>query len=349
MPREDQATIDARWMDSAIEYARRGLGLTSPNPAVGAVLVKDGVMIGAGYHRKAGEPHAEVEAIRDAMTRAPKSIPGSTLYITLEPCCTTGRTPPCTEAIKAGRISRVVYGATDPNPAHSGRADTVLQEARISVTAGVQRSACEELIRPFTKWVRTGLPYVIAKAGQSLDGRITRPEGESHLITSDASRAHARRIRSRVDAILIGAETLRRDNPHLTLRDQDIGQGKVQPWRVVLTRSGALPEESHLFTDEHRERTLIFRSMDFTDVLRELGRMGVVSLLVEGGGIILGQAFHSRQVDEVVWYIAPRLCGGGRPSIAGIPLPASVELRQVKVLPIGDNVCITGYPIWPED
>jgi diaminohydroxyphosphoribosylaminopyrimidine deaminase / 5-amino-6-(5-phosphoribosylamino)uracil reductase len=342
-PIEDQASIDARWMEAALAEARRGIGLTSPNPPVGAVLVKDGIRIGAGYHRKAGEPHAEIEAIRDALARSPKAVPGSTLYITLEPCCTTGKTPPCTEAIKAGRIARVVYGCQDPNPAHAGRADDVLALARIAVTSGVCKEACQEIIRPFSKWVRTGIPYVIAKAGQSLDGRITRPEGESSWITSDSARAHGRRIRQRVDAIIIGAETLRRDNPRLTLRDGGGLQGKEQPYRVILSRSGVLPEDAIVFTDEHKDRTLIFPAADFTDVLRQLGQLGVVSVLVEGGGIILGQAFTSRQVDEVIWYVAPRICGGGRPSVAGIPLAESIELKDVRVLTLGNNVCMQGY------
>jgi riboflavin biosynthesis protein RibD len=147
-------------MAAALDMARRGIGFTSPNPPVGAVIVRDEQIIGQGYHRKAGEPHAEVEALRDAMQRNPKAIAGATLYVTLEPCCTTGRTPPCTEAIRAARIGRVVYGCQDPNPAHAGRADAVLHEARIALTAGVEEQACKEIIRPFAKWINTGLPYV---------------------------------------------------------------------------------------------------------------------------------------------------------------------------------------------
>jgi len=150
----------------------------------------------------------------------------------------------------------------------------------------------------------------------------------------------------RVDAILIGAETLRRDNPQLTLRDGSGSSKKEQPWRIVLTRSGNLPPDSLLFTDEFKDRTVVLTGLDFMDVLRELARNGITSVLIEGGGIILGQAFQSRQVDEVYWYIAPRLCGSGRPSIAGMPLPSSVELDDVRLLPIGDNVLVSGYPKW---
>lgn len=345
---QDLYNQDNRWMAAALDQARRGIGLTSPNPPVGAVVVKGDTVIGFGYHKKAGEAHAEVEAIHDALTRFPKLLPGATLYVTLEPCTTTGRTPPCTDAIKNARIARVVYGARDPNPQHQGRADEVLLAARINVVSGVLEEECREVIRPFAKWVTTGLPYVIAKAGQSLDGRITRPGNESPWITSEAARAHGMRLRLRSDAIIVGAETVRRDNPRLTLRDARVNQSKLQPWRVVMTRSGSLPEDATIFTDEHKDRTLVLRGLDFPEVLRELGNRGCTTVLVEGGGIILGRAFSCRMVDEVAWYIAPRLCGGGRPSIAGLPLAHSVEIKPVKVMTIGDNVCFTGFPVWTD-
>lgn len=344
----DSNNPDNRWMEMALDEARRGVGLTSPNPPVGAVIVADERKIGSGHHQKAGGPHAEIEALRDAQANQPRLIKGATIYVTLEPCSTSGRTPPCTDALKAAGIKRVVYGARDPNPSHAGCADDLLNAAGISVTSGVLATACENLIRPFTKWITTGLPYVIAKAGQSLDGRLTRPPGEPQWITSDSARAHGRRLRMRVDAILIGAETLRRDNPKLTLRDGSSSSKKEQPWRIVLTRSGNLPEDSLLFTDEYKDRTIVLHGLDFMDVLRDLAKRGITSVLVEGGGIILGQAFQSRQVDEVHWYIAPRLCGGGRPSIAGLPLPASVELDDTRILPIGDNVLVSGYPKWSQ-
>jgi diaminohydroxyphosphoribosylaminopyrimidine deaminase/5-amino-6-(5-phosphoribosylamino)uracil reductase len=153
----------------------------------------------------------------------------------------------------------------------------------------------------------------------------------------------------RADAIIIGAETLRKDNPRLTLRDADVGSGKEQPWRVVLTRSGNLPQDAHLFTDEFKDRTLILRGLSLGEVLKELGRREILTVLIEGGGIVIGQAFQLQEVDEAHWYIAPRFSGGGRPSIAGLPLPASVELRDAKVLPIADNVCVTGSPVWQHE
>lgn len=337
---------DQRWMHQALEQAQHGIGLTSPNPNVGAVIVAQGKVIGQGYHRKAGEAHAEVEAIRDARQSHPELLPGATIYVTLEPCCTHGRTPPCTEAIKAAGIQRVVYGANDPNPQHAGRCREIFRLAGIEVTAGVLEAECEQLIRPFSKWITTGMPYVIAKAGQSLDGRITRPAGESQWITHDAARAHGRRLRMRVDAIIVGAATIRQDNPQLTLRDGSAGRGKLQPWRVVLTRSGEIPPHSHILTDEYKDRTLIMRGQDLPEVLKDLAKRGVLSVLIEGGGLLLGQAFREQLVDEVYWYIAPRICGGGTPSLAGPALSQSIELENVTVHPMGDNVMMHGFPAW---
>ncbi|SKA96181.1 diaminohydroxyphosphoribosylaminopyrimidine deaminase [Prosthecobacter debontii] len=343
MPTIDSET-DSHWMSLALEQARQGVGFTSPNPAVGAVIVSGGEMIGQGYHRKAGQPHAEIEALRDAQKRAPDQIAGATIYVTLEPCSTQGRTGACTVAIQSAGIQRVVWGADDPNPAHAGRAQELLEAVGVTVTRGVLREACEDLLRPFAKWITTGLPYVIAKAGQSLDGRITRPAGEGQWITSEAARAHSQGLRARVDAILIGAETLRRDNPRLTLRN---GSLKEQPWRVVLTRGGDLPAESRLFTDEHQMRTLVLRDLSFKDALKALAAQGITSVLVEGGANVLGQAFREHCVDEVCWYIAPRLCGAGLPVLAGPEWAQSVALDKVSILPIGDNVCIAGLPVWP--
>jgi diaminohydroxyphosphoribosylaminopyrimidine deaminase/5-amino-6-(5-phosphoribosylamino)uracil reductase len=221
----------------------------------------------------------------------------------------------------------------------------LLTSAGITVTTGVLADECGDLIRPFAKWITTGLPYVIAKAGQSLDGRITRPPGEGQWITSEAARAHGRGLRARVDAILVGAETLRQDNPKLTLRDE-APAGKEQPLRVILTRTGNLPEDAFVFTDAFKERTLVVRDQSLPEVLRDLGQRGVVSILIEGGGKVLAQAFGHRAVDEVFWYIAPLLCGMGVPALADA-WEHSVALEQVKILPIGDNVCINGRPVWP--
>jgi len=339
---------DARWMRLALEQGRRGVGLTSPNPPVGAVVVADGERLGQGWHQRAGKPHAEIEALRDAAARHPQRLRGATIYVTLEPCSTHGRTGPCTEALIAAGLGRVVWGARDPNPGHAGRAETLLREAGLSVTTGVLEAECAALIRPFAKWITTGLPWVIAKAATSLDGRLTRPAGEGPWLTSEAARAHGRSLRRRVDAILVGAETVRQDDPQLTLRDS-ADSDRPQPWRVVLSRSGQLPATARLFTDAHRERTLILPGPDLRTALLELGRRGVTTVLIEGGGQVLGQAFARRLVDEVHWYLAPRLCGAGTtPALGTEPWAASVGLADVHVEALGDNLCLTARPVWAD-
>ena len=326
-------TGDAHWMLLALDEARRGTGLTSPNPCVGAVLVKDGALLAGGWHRKAGGPHAEVEALRD------KDARGATLYVTLEPCSTHGRTPPCVEAIIAAGVARVVWGAEDPNPQHAGRARELLTAAGIAVTSGVLEETCRELIAPFAKLITTGLPYVIAKAGMSLDGRITRPAGEGQWITGAAARADAMKLRAQCDAIIVGAETVRRDDPALTLRGPDIPAGKEQPWRVVLTRSGNLPADAQIFTDAHRERTLVLRDLPLVDVLKSLAARGVMHVLIEGGGNVLAQAFSARLVDEIVCYTAPLISGSGRPVLDSAAFEGgSVALRIVSAGMVGCDV-----------
>jgi diaminohydroxyphosphoribosylaminopyrimidine deaminase/5-amino-6-(5-phosphoribosylamino)uracil reductase len=305
---------DEAAMQLALAEARRGIGLTAPNPPVGAVILKHGQLLGRGWHQKAGGAHAEIEALRDAAAHG-HDVTGATIYITLEPCSTHGRTPPCTSAILAAGPARVVWGARDPNPAHEGRAEALLQAAGMDVTTGVCGEECQEILRPFAKRITTGLPWVIAKAGMSLDGRISRPDGEGQWLTGTAARADAMLLRSTCEAVLVGAETVRQDNPSLTIRDEALRPGQSQPWRVVLTKSGQLPESARVFTDAHRDRTLVFRSQPFETVLRDLADRGVMSLLIEGGGQILAAAFSGGWVDEVVFYTAPLISGSGRPVV----------------------------------
>ena len=215
------------------------------------------------------------------------------------------------------------------------------------MVTGVLERECEDLIRPFAKWITSGFPYVIVKAGQSLDGRITRPPGEGQWITNEEAQRHGRALRRRVDAILVGAQTVRQDNPRLTLREAAGTSGKEQPLRVILTRTGRLPEEAHVFTDEHKNRTLVLHDLPLSKVLQELGRRGIVSVLIEGGGNVLAQAFKSQLVDEVYWYIAPLLCGTGVPTLNDPSWEASVGMDEVNIVPMGNNVCVMGRPRWP--
>ena len=331
---------DEPFMRAALAEARRGLGHTSPNPAVGAVIVRGGRIVARGFHRRAGLPHAEIEALR--ALQKPALAKGATIYVTLEPCSTHGRTPPCVEAIVAAGFRRVVIGTIDPNPAHAGRGVKLLRAAGIAVTTGVLEAECRALNAAFNHWIVTKMPLVIAKAGMSLDGRLTRPPGEGQWLTNAAARADAHRLRAQVDAILIGAETLRQDNPRLTVRGV---RGARQPWRIVITRSGRLPKDAHLFTDEHRERTLVYRGKSLRAVLRDLGRRQITSVLIEGGGGVLGEAFDRRLVQRVNFYIAPLLCGGPEVVICGRGVGStaeSVTIRDPIYTKLGDNLRLTG-------
>lgn len=328
-------TEDEKFMRLALEQARKGIGKTHPNPAVGAVIVRGRRVVATGWHHGAGRPHAEIEALR----AYGRSTTGATIYITLEPCSTHGRTPPCTDAIIAGQFSRVVYGATDPNPSHAGRARRILQKAGIEATEGVLRDECTDLNVDWNKWIVTGQPYVIAKAGLTLDGRISS-HPESRWITNERSRQDAMKLRRRAGAVIVGAGTVRTDNPHLTIRGFRV---KSQPWRVVISKSGQLPRKSHLFTDEHKDRTIVFSNLK--TALRQLGKRGVVRVLIEGGGQLLAEAFDQGLVDELCFYLAPSLAGGPTPVVAGRGVGRNedaIQLTQVRYHRIGDDVRMSG-------
>jgi diaminohydroxyphosphoribosylaminopyrimidine deaminase/5-amino-6-(5-phosphoribosylamino)uracil reductase len=339
------AEIDERFMRIALTEARRAAGLTSPNPAVGAVLVAGNRILSRGHHRKTGAPHAEIECLRSFRGKLP---PEATLYVTLEPCSTIGRTAACIpEIIKAG-VRTVVIGTIDVNPRHSGRGVTLLQSAGIDVRTGVLADECLALNEAFNKWIATGVPFVIAKCGMSLDGRLTRPPGESQWLTSPASRLDANALRANVDAILVGAETIRSDNPRLTVRGV---RGKTQPLRVILSRSGRLPKTANVFTDRHAKRTVIYRNKSLRTVLRELGRQEITSVLIEGGGEILGQALDEELIDKVQLYIAPLFTGGDVLAFSGRGAGSTTEavrMSRITYRKIDSDICVTGYPIHPD-
>jgi diaminohydroxyphosphoribosylaminopyrimidine deaminase/5-amino-6-(5-phosphoribosylamino)uracil reductase len=302
---------DEKWMRMAWNEAQKGIGKTHPNPAVGAVIVKNGILLAKGWHRAAGRPHAEIEALR--ALQSPTLAHGATIYITLEPCSTHGRTPPCTQALIDAGIARVVYGAQDPNPNHAGRANPIFENAGITVQSSLLAADCAALNLAWNKWIRTGTPYVITKAGMSLDGRIGSHPAR-RWITSEAARKDAMKIRAASGAILVGAETVRTDNPSLTVRGRRV---KEQPLRIVWSRTGNIDPACHLLADAHKDRTLIFKNQSLPHVLKELGHRGVQQVLIEGGGRTLAEAFEHQLVDHVVLYIAPVLLGGPTPTISG--------------------------------
>src|SRR6266566_848629 len=335
------AQRDEKFMRAALNEAKKALGQTSPNPAVGAVLVVGDRIVSRGHHRAAGRDHAEVECLRNFGAPLPAR---ATLYVTLEPCSTEGRTAPCTDAILQAGVRNVVVGAIDVNPRHSGRGIMQLRNAGVSVREGVLADDCAQINEAFNKWIVTERPFVIAKCGMSLDGRLTRPAGESRWITDISARRHAQGLRARVDAILVGAETVRADNPRLTVRGV---QGARQPWRVVLTRSGSLPQRARLFCDRLTARTLVYRRKSLASVLKDLGKKNVTSVLIEGGGDVLGQALDARLIDKIQLYLGPILTGGPVIAFAGVGAGDTIKamkLDRISYRRIGQNVCVTAWP-----
>jgi len=330
-----------QFMRAALNEARKTLGQTSPNPAVGAVLVIDNRIVAKGRHREAGREHAEVECLRNFGAPVPTR---GTLYVTLEPCSTVGRTAPCTDAILSAGVRNVVVGAIDVNPRHSGKGIVRLRNAGVNVRQGILADECAQINEAFNKWIVTACPFVIAKCGMSLDGRLTRAAVEPRWITGRSARTHARELRAHVDAVLVGAKTVRADNPRLTIRGT---RSARQPWRVVLTRSGKLPRRARLFSDRLAARTLIYEGQSLAGVLKNLGKRGITHVLIEGGGEVLSQALDARLIDKVQLYLGPILTGGPVIAFAGrgaTNAANALRLRRVSYQRLGQSVCITGYP-----
>jgi diaminohydroxyphosphoribosylaminopyrimidine deaminase/5-amino-6-(5-phosphoribosylamino)uracil reductase len=334
-------------MRLALRLGRRGLGRTSPNPPVGAVLVANGTVVGRGYHHQAGLPHAEVEALRDAGGRAR----GATLYVTLEPCAHHGRTPPCTDAVIAAGVRRVVIGTRDPNPTVPGKGMERLGAAGIVVRAGVLQAACDALIAAFRKHVTTGLPFVTLKLAASLDGRIATAGGESKWITGADSRHFVHRLRAEHDAVLVGAETVIQDDPELTCRLR----GGRNPLRIILDGRLRLPLGARVLTNTQPAATLVVTGrgasatkvrkieacgvevlclpdkagrIAMSRVLHALGRRGITSVLIEGGASVAAVAVAERTVDRLLIFFAPKLIGGD-----GQPMLGPLGVRRLRQAP----------------
>jgi diaminohydroxyphosphoribosylaminopyrimidine deaminase/5-amino-6-(5-phosphoribosylamino)uracil reductase len=338
-------SADKKFMLEALGLARMGWGLTSPNPMVGAVIVSDGVIIGRGYHFKAGEPHAEINAFSDA-SRHNFEVKGATMYVTLEPCCTTGRTPPCTDAIVAAGIKRVVIGSLDPNVHHAGRGVEQLKAAGIEVLVGVEQNACSELNQPFFKWVVTGKPFVILKMAMTLDGKIATASGESKWITGSEARRRVQVLRRLCDAIMVGGETVRQDRPLLTVREPE--SWPRQPLRLIASRSMDDEEIAFFFPDGNAERVELESNEEWHSLLIRLGARNITCLLIEGGGELAAAAIDAGVVDKVEFHIAPKLLGGrdSRPVLGGnnpVSMEFARQLHNVKVTRYGEDIAVSGY------
>ncbi|MBC8206817.1 MAG: bifunctional diaminohydroxyphosphoribosylaminopyrimidine deaminase/5-amino-6-(5-phosphoribosylamino)uracil reductase RibD [Kiritimatiellales bacterium] len=329
------------FMQRALELARRGEGMTCPNPPVGAVLVQNGKIIAEGFHKKAGSPHAEVNCLRQVDGQTSKRLSSAILYVSLEPCSTTGRTPPCTDLILERDIRRVVIGCKDPNPAHAGRGIRKLRRAGVEVITGVCRKEAEALIAPFAKRMLIGLPYVTLKLGVTLDGRIADSSGKSQWITGPAARKKVQELRRAADAIMVGAGTVRADNPSLLPRP---AKGRT-PWRVVV--GSDIPKTSNVLTDDAASRTLVVNG-PLKKVLRDLAKNDVMHVVCEGGGELAASLIRAGLVDEFVIFMAPSLLGGtGFPMVGkkGWALANMPRLSFQTLEKCGEDILIRAVPV----
>ncbi|MBR1951635.1 MAG: bifunctional diaminohydroxyphosphoribosylaminopyrimidine deaminase/5-amino-6-(5-phosphoribosylamino)uracil reductase RibD [Lentisphaeria bacterium] len=336
-------TSDSGYMRRALELAERACGMTNPNPMVGAVLVRDGKIIGEGYHHRAGEAHAEVNAFADAEKRG-ESTEGSTLYVTLEPCSSYGRTPPCTERILNSGVKRVVIGCLDPNPKHNGKAVAILEKAGISVSSGVEEAACFQLNRAFFCWISTGKPWVVLKMATTLDGKTAAPSGDSFWVTGELARARVQELRRMSDAIMVGANTVRLDHPKLNVRIPE--SWPRQPLRLVASGSMTEDELATYFPDGNAELADP-ASEGWENFLLRLGKRKIMMLLLEGGAELAGSALSAGAVDHVEFHIAPKILGGrnSHPAVGGEDpgkMLDALALENVKVSRYGDDVAVSG-------
>lgn len=349
---------DTRYMMRAVTLARKGLGRTAPNPPVGAVVVRDSRIIGEGFHPRAGQPHAEVLALRQAGAAAR----GATLYVTLEPCSHYGQTPPCVDAILDAGMARVVVGCVDPNPVVAGRGIRALRRQGVKVEVGAARKQTAELIAWYSLWMKKKRPYLIVKAAMTLDGRIAAPSGDSKWISSEESRTYVHELRDRADGVLVGIGTVEKDDPLLTCRRHE---GR-DPYRIIIDPAYVIPhtarclgERAVIFTaGEPESRPEVMKTgsrvirlpadksgrFSWEDVLDDLGSMGLHAVVVEGGSSILSSLIRSRMVDELLVFVAPKLLGGGVPLVAWDPpdtVAGAVPLVITGARIIGGDVLVS--------
>lgn len=356
-----------RFMQHALELARQAEGRTAPNPPVGAVLVHDDVIVGEGFHPGAGQPHAEIFALRQAGSQAH----GATLHVTLEPCCHQGRTGPCTEALIQAGVRAVVVGTMDPNPVVAGQGIARLQEAGIAVTVGVLAEQCRQLLAPFAKYVTTGRPYLMFKSAMTLDGCIATSSGDSRWISCKKSRELVHQTRNRVDGILVGSGTVIADNPRLTTRLAVAGRNAA---RIVIDSRLQTSPRAEVYSAQAGGRRILVTStrhdsaaldpyasqgveilslpgrgdfLDPVEIMTELGRLDLMFVLLEGGGRLAGALLRAGLIDRVMLFLAPMLLGGddGRPLLSGVGkerLNQAWRLADMQVSRVDQDVLIEG-------
>lgn len=359
-----------RYMRRALELAQRGWGTTRPNPMVGAVLVREGQVVGEGYHRVAGGPHAEVEALAVAGERAR----GAQLFVTLEPCCHWGRTPPCVDALIRNGIRQVFIALEDPDPRVSGMGIRALEDAGIEVRVGLLETEARRLNEVFVKYATTRIPFTVMKSAATLDGKIASGTGDSRWVTSEASRKHVHHLRRGYDAILVGINTVLADDPELTVR---WGLAGSNPLRVVLDSRARIPENARMLQGDQapvilattrqapeeklrrlesqgiRVKVLGERRVDLTALMPVLGDDGITGVFVEGGGTVNAALLKERLVDKVLYFLAPKLLGGwDSPTALEGPRVATmaeaIPLEDVDVRRFGEDILVEGYPVYRE-
>lgn len=367
MPRDQ----DEKYMSLALRLAKKAEGMTSPNPLVGAVIAKRGKILGRGYHKQAGLPHAEIEAFLDA-EKQNYSIKDSTLYVTLEPCCHTGkRTPPCVNAIVDRGISRVVIGNLDLNPRVEGKGADILRAKGVEIIIGVLEEKCREINEAYFKYIQTGFPFVTLKLAATLDGKIATFTGDSKWIGSEAQRKYAHKLRKKVDAVVVGVETVLRDNPQLTVRLNT--KSSHHPTPVVLDSRLRIPLESQLLQiakspiiatiptadpkkieklEKRGARVLITdmdenARVDLSKLLKKLGEMEITNILIEGGSKVAASFLTKSLVDKIVFFYAPKIIGAdGISMIAELGIAKVREaflIRKIKLKAIGEEFVVEGY------
>lgn len=357
---------EIKYMTRALELAELGRGRTNPNPMVGAVIVKNGKIIGEGYHERYGEAHAEVNAFKNAT----EDVTGADMYVTLEPCSHYGKTPPCADLIIAKKIKRVVIGTLDPNPLVAGKGIKKLEAAGIETLIGVLDEENRELNEIFMKYISQKHPFVLLKSAMSLDGKIATVSGQSRWISNETSRAHAHGLRNRYMAIMVGIQTVLADNPELTCRLPNARN----PLRIIVDSTLRIPEDARVLQDQERAPTLIAvakaaddakkqrliargikimelpgtdKRVDLAELFRQLGASGIDSVLVEGGATLAFSVLESGAVDKICCYIAPILLGGvNAPTALGgagiAELTEAVRLKDIQITQLENDICVIG-------